>query len=52
MWVEGTNSQLADIKKEFIEVTYDKNKGYSVQITIDDQPRYGYKCTVEVHSGN
>lgn len=49
--VEGTNSQLADLKKEYIEVTY-KNGVYTAQITIDDQPRYAYKCTVEVHNDN
>ncbi|MBQ7760663.1 MAG: hypothetical protein IJ400_01290 [Clostridia bacterium] len=49
VWVEGTNSQLADLKKEYIEVTFE-NGTYSAQITIDDQPRYAYKCTVEVPS--
>lgn len=51
VWVEGTNSQLADLKKEYIEVTYKNDGTYSAQITIDNQPKYAYKCTVEIQSG-
>lgn len=51
VWVEGTNSQLADVKAEYIEVTK-SDAGYKAQIVVDRQVKMIYKCTVEEPKAN